>query len=408
MSSLNELVRRFYVYRGLTSEGFVYPILTVHALAQGLDLAGVGFAAGSFFVGTLLGEIPTGYLGDRIGRRNGLALGSVLVSMTHLGFAFAHSLTAFVALWGFWGVAATFRSGTTNAWLYDTLADRGATASFARVHGRSSATFYAAAATTALAGGVLYELWAPLPFLAAATLTGLGALVILTLPEPSASSTSGEFSLADARAALVRVVSYRRVRSFVFLSGVAIAVPETVEVSVQPVALWVGFAPATLGGLYAGLMLAAADGVLDCRRNRRAVRYRRVVHARATASRLWFARRERRSGPRASGLPPLAGNEHRLRHASKYVPERSSRIARSCDDARRRLDAAHALLFFLARTAGGTLANATTPLVALATFGFVAVGSVVVSPLGFRPVRVPRVGRRRLTDFETNYPFFTN
>lgn len=326
MPSLNELIRRFYAYRGLTSEGFVYPILTVHALAQGLDLAGVGFAAGSFFVGTLLGEIPTGYLGDRIGRRNGLALGSVLVSLTHLGFAFAHSLAGFVALWGFWGVAAT--------------------------------------------------------------LTGLGTLIVLTLPEPSASSTNEGFSLADARTALVRVVSNRRVRSFVLLSGVAIAVPETVDVFVQPVALSVGFTPATLGGLYAGLMLAAATGSSVAAR----IGERFGIGG-------WFT-----LGPLllacgllgASVVPVVALPAFLLSRGTNtvYGTLQSAFLNDRIDSHGRAttlsgVSMIHALLFFLARTVGGTLANATSPLVALATFGFVAVGSVVV----FRSVSDPFASR---------------
>ncbi|MGA9402740.1 MFS transporter [Haladaptatus sp.] len=388
MPSLNELIRRFYAYRGLTSEGFVYPILTVHALAQGLDLAGVGFAAGSFFVGTLLGEIPIGYLGDRIGRRNGLALGSVLVSLTHLGFAFAHSLAGFVALWGFWGVAATFRSGTTDAWLYDTLSDHGETASFARIHGRSSATFYAAAATTALVGGVLYEQWAPLPFLAAATLTGLGTLIVLTLPEPSASSTNEGFSLADARTALVRVVSNRRVRSFVLLSGVAIAVPETVDVFVQPVALSVGFTPATLGGLYVGLMLAAATGSSVAAR----IGERFGIGGWFTLGPLLLA-----CGLLGTSVVPVVAlpvfllsrgtNTVYGTLQSTFLNDRITSHGRATTLSG--VSMIHALLFFLARTVGGTLANVTSPLVALATFGFVAVGSVVV----FRSVSDPFASR---------------
>lgn len=384
MTSVDRSIRRFYLYRGLTSEGFVYPILTVHALAQGLDLAGVGFAAGSFFVGTLLGEVPTGYLGDRIGRRNGLALGSALISLTHLGFAFADSLAAFVALWCFWGISATFRSGTTDAWLYDTLADHGETDSFTRVHGRSGATFYAAAAMTALAGGVLYEQWAPLPFLAAATLTGLGSLVILTLPEPTVSSSNEGFSLADARAALSRVVSNRRVRSFVFLSGVVLAVPETVEVFVQPVALSVGFTPATLGGLYAGLMLAAATGSSVAAK----IGDRFGIDG-------WFT-----LGPvllacallGASVVPVVALPAFLLSRSSNtvsatlksaFLNDRVKSHGRATTLSG--VSMIHGLLFFLARTTGGAVANATTPLVALSVFGVAAVGSVLL----FRSVSDP-------------------
>lgn len=388
MTRLRSLRHRFYGYRGLTSEGFVFPIITVHALAQGLDLAGVGLAAGTFFAGTLLGEVPTGYVGDRIGRRNGLVLGSVLVSVTHFGFAFADSLSAFVVLWGFWGVAATFRSGSIDAWLYDTLIDHAATDSYARVRGRATAAFYASAAASALVGGLLYERWAALPFLAAGTLTLVGAFVVLSLPEPEAAHSSEGFSVAEARAALRAVVSNRRVRSFVLLSGVILAVPETVDVFVQPIALSIGFDPSSLGSLYAGLMLAAAIGSAVA-----------APVARRVGIDRWFT-----LGPTvlagvllaASATPVVALPAFFLSRGTNSVTDTlgsaflNDRVAsHGRATTLSGVSMVHAVIFLLARTAGGAVANATTPLSALAGFACIAVGAVfcvrtMTNPFGER------------------------
>ncbi|WP_049972226.1 MFS transporter [Haladaptatus cibarius] len=376
-SSIDSLIIRFYSYRGLTSGGFVYPILTVHALAQGLDLAGVGLAAGMFFAGTLLGEIPTGYVGDRIGRRNSLFVGSVLISVTHFGFAFADSLAGFVFFWGFWGLAATFRSGSTDAWLYDTLTDHEATETYTRVRGRATGVFYASAAISALVGGALYENWSALPFLLAGVLTAIGALVVLTLPEPAASRTDQGFSLREARTALVSVVSNRTVRSFVILSGIVLAVPETVEVFVQPVALSIGFRPSTLGPLYAGLMLAAAVGssTADAIGRRIGVGRWFVVGPTMLAVVLILA-----SSVHAVALPVFflsrGANTVTDTLGSTFVNDRVASHGRATTLSG--VSMVHALVFLVGRTAGGAVADVTSPLVALAGFGCLAVGAVAV------------------------------
>ncbi|MDY6818759.1 MAG: MFS transporter, partial [Halobacteriales archaeon] len=260
MATPTRAVYRYYLYRGLAAEGFVYPIITIYALAQGLDLADVGLATGVFFLGRLAGEIPTGYIGDRIGRRNGLVVGSLLLSVTHIGFALSETLVAFVTIYGFWGVAGTFRSGTGDAWLYDLLDDHDATVTFTRIRGRSTGMFYISAATTALAGGVLYEFNQDVPFFAAAISTTLAAVVVSTLPVPEITHSQGRFTLPKAIQTLRTIVTAPKLRLFVVMSGIVLAVPETIEVFVQPIAIDLGFQPSTLGPLYAGLMGTAAVG----------------------------------------------------------------------------------------------------------------------------------------------------
>ncbi|WP_248910186.1 MFS transporter [Halocatena marina] len=377
MRALKSLLYRFYAYRLLTSEGFVYPILTVHALAQGLDLAGVGLAAGTFFLGTLVGEIPTGYIGDRLGRRNGLALGAVLVSLTHVGFAVADSLVGFVLCWSFWGVAATFRSGSTDAWLYDTLVDADETSRYTEVRGRSTSVFYVAAAVTALCGGLLYEYWTFVPFAAAAVMTALGGMLVLTLPEPDSNTSTEGFSPAEAVTALTSVLTTRQLRVFVVLSAVVLAVPETIEIFVQPVALSVGVTTELLGPLYTGLMIAAAVGSSLAA----PISERFSIGAWFTLGTVGL------TGVLllASALPVVAVPVFFVARSANTVSDTlGSTYLNNRLDSQGRATAlsgvsmVQALVFVFARSTGGALAVATTPMTSLAVLGMVAVFTVLL------------------------------
>lgn len=372
MSRFSASVTRFFVYRALVAEGFVYPIITIYALAQGLTLAGVGLATGSFFIGTLIGEIPTGYIGDRVGRRNSLALGAALLSLTHVGFAIAESLLAFVSLYTFWGIAATFRSGSADAWLYDTLTEQDVADTYTKIRGQASGAFYVSAATTALIGGVLYEIRPSLPFLAAAGSTALAAVVVATLPEPGVITDSDGFSFAQARAALRSIGSNRRIGTFVLLSAAVLAVPETIEIFVQPIMLGMGIQPSMLGPVYAGLMIAAAIGSSHA-----------ATIGRWLGTKRWFT-----VGPTVlAGVLILAVlipvvvipafflargfNTATDTLGSTFLNEKITSHGRAT--ALSGVSMVYAVVFFLARATGGTVANVTSPLTALAGFGCLAV-----------------------------------
>ena len=393
MAVTRSLVLRFYAYRAFVAEGFIYPIITIYALSQGLSLADVGLATGAFFLGTLLGEVPTGYVGDRVGRRNSLVLGALTISLTHVGFAFADAAAAFVLVYAFWGVAATFRSGSADAWLYDTLAERESSERYTHVRGRATSAFYVSAATTALAGGLLYEVRPSLPFFATAGLTAVAAVVVATLPEPNATSADDGFSLAEARSALRTVVSNRQIGAFVLLSGTVLAVPETVEVFVQPVAQTVGFRPATLGPLYAGLMVAAATGSWTA-----------PLVERWVGTARWFT-----AGPvllagflLLATLLPLAAipafflargfNTTTTTLGSTFVNDRIPSVGRATTLSG--VSMAYALAFFCARATGGAVASVTSPLLAVALVGLLAIGVVVT----VRAVADPFDGPRRAAD----------
>lgn len=76
----------------------------------------------TFTVVVLLAEAPTGYLGDRIGRRNGMLVGTVLAGLGVAGYALATALP--VALSGLGGLLLVGSLLALAAWLPATHAAR--------------------------------------------------------------------------------------------------------------------------------------------------------------------------------------------------------------------------------------------------------------------------------------------
>ena len=66
-------------------------------------------------------EVPTGILGDKIGTRNSVMLGCILLSLHAVIMANAHNHIILISMGGIEGAAYTFVSGSDSALLYEIL-----------------------------------------------------------------------------------------------------------------------------------------------------------------------------------------------------------------------------------------------------------------------------------------------
>lgn len=117
VKTLNAIVTLFYLHRGVRIDQIFYLSIV-------------------WSVGTLLSEVPTGYLADRFGRRRTLLLGVILTLFSTV-YTFAAQ--------GFWQFALQFLlmsfgfscfSGTEEAVLYDGLKELGKEQSMTKYNGR--------------------------------------------------------------------------------------------------------------------------------------------------------------------------------------------------------------------------------------------------------------------------------
>lgn len=257
-------VLKYYLYQASVSFGFFSPIFTLFLLHRGLDYTQIAALSTIYATLTVVGEIPTGYVGDRIGRRDSLLVSSALMTLSLVGFLFARSFLALAVLYVLWTLSLVFRSGSADAWLYDALADGGDTdeRDFARVRGRGAAVNRGVTVLTMLAGGVLYSVRPTLPFLASAVLNGTSVAVLLTLPKnPQYAGDPDDDALTvlDAVPVIRRHLTRPPLRSFVLYVALFFGTVVAIDTYVQPIATrTLGLPVSTMGPLYAGFTLVSA------------------------------------------------------------------------------------------------------------------------------------------------------
>lgn len=253
------IVRRYYLYRATLTNGFYLPVSVVYMNANGLGLAEIGFVQGVFLFAMVAAELPTGYVGDYLGRRAGLTIGSVITATVMAGFIFAGTVPQFTLLYVLWAIGWTFRSGTADAWLYELLAARNMDDEFARLSGRADSVLLAVSAFAAVLAGLLYTVDPGLPFAANAGTAALGLPVLFTLPRTAASTDGGSTMTVTRALGLLReqftsgdigwLVLYAALFNIVF---------SVTRVFEQPALQSVGVPVVGLGVLYAGFKLVSA------------------------------------------------------------------------------------------------------------------------------------------------------
>jgi MFS family permease len=262
-------VLKYYLYKSTKAVEFYRPIMYLFFLAQGLTFTQIAILEALYNLTTLLGEIPTGYIGDHVGRRNSLLFGTALIAVTLVGIGLAGSFLELAGLYVCWSMGYNFRSGSEDAWLYDTLTDDLSEDEFASVRGRGESVSLAIGAGAAIVGGYLGGLDLSYPWFVAATMTALGVVVLLSVEEPASYESSGAANagLRETLAIVREVLRQRNVRALVVYYYVLYAaVTYLVFVFLQPIfetiVLDLGVAAAQveslLGVFYAAYSLVGA------------------------------------------------------------------------------------------------------------------------------------------------------
>ena len=397
----SEPVLKYYAYKATKAVEFYRPVMYLFFLAQGLSFTQIVVLEAIYNLTTVLGEIPSGYVGDRVGRRNSLLFGTALIAVTLVGIGLAQSFLAFAILYVFWSSGYNFRSGSEDAWLYDTLTDDLSEDEFARVRGRGEAASLAVGAGAAVAGGYLASVDLSYPWFVAAAVTGVGAVVLLTVDESTTYEESGADQLGFGQTIdIVRdVVAKRDLRAFLLYYYVLYAaVTYLVFVFLQPifetVVVDLGVAAADvealLGWFYAAYSLVGAG-----------LSYFTGAIERVVGIRTWFAVLPFLVGAALIGMyavPVLALPTFLLARgladvtrtfAGQYVNDRIDTVGRATVLSALAMVSGLAVIPF--QLGSGVISDAVSPLFALAVGGAVLIVGSAAIRLWERPVRTDAV-----------------
>ncbi len=247
------VVLKFYLYRAVGNPGFIYPIYVLYMVSHGLSYAEIGVIGAVQAVIVVAGELPTGYVGDRIGRRNSLVVAQVLFTASALLFLAAEGFPGFTAGFALLSVGTTFVSGSADAWLYDVLAERLDADRYTHVRGRAAAIGQWVMAATMIAGSLLYVVEPIYPFVALLVTRVLTFVVVLSLPKTARyadretpadgddaddaddASSDDHLTVADALPVIRERLASPPLRAFVAYMALFLGAASTVDAYVQPI-----------------------------------------------------------------------------------------------------------------------------------------------------------------------------
>lgn len=122
---LNRNIRLLFWAKVLVNFKTLNAIVTLFYLHRGLTIDQVVWLSMAFGIVTLVVEVPTGYMADRLGRKPTLLIGVAGLAAASLIHWFAYGFPSFVVAFAVLAFAGACFSGTEEALLYDTLKETG-------------------------------------------------------------------------------------------------------------------------------------------------------------------------------------------------------------------------------------------------------------------------------------------
>ena len=180
------------------------PIIFLFYKDNGLATQDLFILKAAYSVAIVILEIPSGYFGDRWGRKASMVIGSIL---GFVGFSLYCISTGF---WGFLicelilGVGQSFISGSDSAMLYDTLLSCGREDDYTKVEGKIISVGNYAEAAAAPIGVALAALSLRTPFYAQALVAAAAVPAALTLIEPPRAGSVG----GQTRQNITQIIRY--------------------------------------------------------------------------------------------------------------------------------------------------------------------------------------------------------
>ncbi|WP_307840279.1 MFS transporter [Streptomyces sp. G44] len=258
------VIRLNYGFQLLFNLLWWMPVFYAYQKEAGLSDAQIFGIQSIYYVAFCLFEIPTGLIADRIGTRNCLRAGAVVMTAANLAPVISASSTGFLV--HFLAIAAgrSLTSGAASAYLYDGLRAEKCDEHYLRAEGTARALGLIAKVVCWPLVGPLMAVAHPAPYVlsaasAAGSLACAVALPRLATAGGSTGRASGGAFLRDAGAAL-RCVAASRWLALVMAQGVAVfTLSRICQVNLfQPILLDHGIAEASHGGVMAAMTVAEA------------------------------------------------------------------------------------------------------------------------------------------------------
>ena len=179
-------IRRFYLFRALTSFALWMPFWTLWAY-KNLDSVFLVTIVDAAFWMTMIGfQIPAGLIGDKYGRKAVLFIGEVLFSVGVLTFGLSTEFWQYILSNFVWALGVCFIVSGDTPFMYDTLLELKRSKEFTVIMLNATVVMYMTNAVACAIGGFLVQETGrlDLPLIIAPAIAIMGTMTVFALKEP--------------------------------------------------------------------------------------------------------------------------------------------------------------------------------------------------------------------------------
>jgi len=183
---------RLTISKFFSSFYFALPIQTLFLVAKGLPFSQIMILESVLLVSIFLFEVPTGILGDKIGRKWSIIFGSICQLIAWIPWFLANGFVLFAVSFFISGIGIAFQSGSDQALIFDCLKAEGKESAMQKIFGRYFASMSLATACAGLISALLIKSGNLenfyLLYKATVVMQILGTLILFTVKEENRSS----------------------------------------------------------------------------------------------------------------------------------------------------------------------------------------------------------------------------
>ncbi|MDE7038553.1 MAG: MFS transporter, partial [Lachnospiraceae bacterium] len=145
----------YSLYAFISSFALTRGIFLLYLAYRGLSASEIAVYSIMLNAMTALCEVPTGILGDKIGTRNSVMSGCILLALHAVIMANTRNHIILIVMGGMEGIAYTFVSGSDSALLYEILEERDEQKDYLSINSKLLALQSVTMGIMIFAGGVL-------------------------------------------------------------------------------------------------------------------------------------------------------------------------------------------------------------------------------------------------------------
>lgn len=136
----------------------IIPIMSLFFLARNQSFADIGILYAIFSLSGFIFEIPTGYFGDKYGRKNSVITGLIILSITSYIWTTLTSTLGFGIFAAIWMLGLAFISGSFEGYIYDYLKNKQKEKYYEELISKSSMLSYLGGGVGSIIGAYIFSI----------------------------------------------------------------------------------------------------------------------------------------------------------------------------------------------------------------------------------------------------------